>query len=104
MLNNKRMITLLFCLLPMMLGISGTSVAAESSVKSVNEFSCKTIMRADDFDQDAAIAFMHGYLVGKSGKASFDVEKLRMATDAFVDACLDNPKSTAINVLADKVK
>lgn len=104
MLNTKRITTLLFFLLPLMLGVSGTSAAAESSMKNVNEFSCKTIMRADDFDQDAAVAFMHGYLLGKSGKSTFDTDKLSKATDAFIDACLDNPKSKAIDVLADKVK
>ena len=62
------------------------------------------LMKADDFDQDAAIAFMHGYLVGKSGKTSFDVEKLRTATNAFIDSCLDTPKNKAIDVLANKVK
>jgi hypothetical protein len=104
MINNKRMITLLFCLLPVMLGISGTSTAAEDTVYNINEFTCKTIMRADDFDQDAAIAFMHGYLFGRSGQTNFDVERLRQATDAFIDSCLDTPKAAAINVLADKIK
>ena len=37
-------------------------------------------------------------------KATFDSEKLGIASDIFIDACLDNPKSNAIKVLADTVK
>ena len=104
MLTSKRITTLLFFLLPLMLGVSEASAADEGNVKNVQEFSCKTIMRANGFDQDVAIAFMHGYLLGKSGKTSFNTETLALATDAFIDSCLDNPKSKAIDVLADKVK
>ena len=61
-------------------------------------------MKNEGVDQDVAIAFMHGYLMGKSGKTDIDTKKLGEASDAFIDSCLDNPKSMAIDVLAEKVK
>ena len=101
---TKRTLPLACLLTSSMLGSSLPAVAAENNVKDINDFTCKTIVRANDFDQDAAIAFMHGYLLGKSGKSTFDSEKLGIASDIFIDACLDNPKSKAIKVLADTVK
>lgn len=100
----KPMTTLVCLLLPILLGASMTATAQEDNVKNINSFTCKVIIRANDFDQDAAIAFMHGYLLGKSGKETFDSEKLGLASDTFIDTCLDNPNSIAIEVLAKIVK
>lgn len=100
----KPITTLVCLLLPALLGISVTANAEENNIKNINNFTCKAIVRANDFDQDAAIAFMHGYLLGKSGKETFDSEKLGLASDVFIDTCLDNPNSIAIEVLAKIVK
>lgn len=63
--------------------------------RSIEQFACKDIMRDSGADRDVAIAFLHGYLLGKSGRSSFDTERLRAETDAFIDRCLDNPNEKA---------
>ena len=95
MLNTKRIFAMLFFVLPAMLGFSGT-VAADGHVKNLKKITCKTVMKNEGVDQDVAIAFMHGYLMGKSGKTDIDTVKLGKASDAFIDSCLDNPKSIAL--------
>jgi hypothetical protein len=63
--------------------------------RTIEQFICKDIMRDSGSDRDVAIAFLHGYLLGKSGRSSFDTEILRTETVAFIDRCLDNPNEKA---------
>ena len=56
-------------------------------------------MRESGGNRDVAIAFLHGYLLGKSGGSAFNVETLRKQTDAFIDRCLDNPAQRAVDAM-----
>jgi hypothetical protein len=49
--------------------------------------------------RNAAIAFLHGFILGKSGSSKFNLEKLTQQTDAFVDGCLDKPGNKALDVM-----
>jgi len=60
-------------------------------------------MREHGSDRDVAIAFLHGFLLGKSGGSKFDLEVLHKQTKEFIERCLDNPKDRAIDVMS-KVK
>ena len=49
--------------------------------------------------REIAIAFLHGYLLGKSGNSKFDVDVLENQTNTFIEQCLDNPQSKAVDVM-----
>jgi len=68
--------------------------------RSVDQFTCKQVMIEPSEVREATIAFMHGYLLGKSNTAKFNIETLLKRTDAFVDSCLDNPSAKAIDIMA----
>jgi hypothetical protein len=53
-------------------------------------------MRESGSGPDTAIAFIHGYLLGKSGGTTFGLEQLEKQTDAAVNECLDNPSEKAL--------
>lgn len=59
--------------------------SAEEPQRSVDQYTCKDIMREAGSNRDVAIAFLHGYLLGKSGGKTFDVLTLTKQTDAFVE-------------------
>jgi hypothetical protein len=82
-----------------------TSVARAQSADSrtVEQFTCKDIMHEGGQSRDTAIAFLHGFILGKSGSSDFSLEKLTKQTDAFLDLCLDNPKDVALDAMM-KVK
>ena len=44
-------------------------------------------MRERGPDRDVAIAFLHGFMLGKSGQTRFDLEKLHKESDAFIERC-----------------
>ena len=80
------------------LGTVGVAHAGEE-MKNINEFKCKDILRTSGEDRDIAVGFLHGYLLGKSGKETFNKEKLMKATDGFIEACLDNTGAVAVKTL-----
>ncbi|MGD9837920.1 MAG: HdeA/HdeB family chaperone [Afipia sp.] len=76
-----------------------TGFAQSASDRSVDQFTCKQIMREPPAVREASVAFMHGYLLGKSNSVKFNVEKLLKHTDSFIDSCLDNPGAKAIDIM-----
>jgi len=85
------------CALAVMLPVH----AAEE--RPVEDYVCKEIMRENGVNRNTAIAFLHGFLLGRSDSSKFSVEMLTKHTDAFIDECLDNPAAKAVEVMA-KVK
>ena len=79
------------------------SLAAQERVRTVEQFACKEVMRERGPDRDVAIAFLHGFLLGKSGGSKFDLEMLHKQSDAFIERCLENPAEPALEAMV-KVK
>ena len=68
--------------------------------RAIEQYTCKDVLREAGASRDVAIAFLHGFLLGKSGSSKFNVEALQKQTDAFVDGCLDSPQAKAEDVMA----
>jgi hypothetical protein len=82
----------------------GDFAAAQTAAdRSVELFSCKDIMREPNTSREVAIAFLHGFFLAKSGEGKFNIETLERQTNAFIEECLDNPRSRAVDVMA-KIK
>jgi hypothetical protein len=79
----------------------GSAVAQQSGTRSVEQYTCKDVMREHGSDRDVAIAFLHGFLLGKSGSSTFDRADLHKQTRDFIDRCLDNPGKKAVDVMAE---
>jgi len=82
---------------------AGAVQAQDTSDRAVEQYACKDVMRESGSNRDVAIAFLHGFMVGKSGNSKFNIDVLRKQTDAFIDRCLDNPNEKAVEAL-QKVK
>ena len=75
--------------------LTDVAVAQTGADRSIEQFSCKDLMREDGGSREIAIAFLHGYLLGKSGASKFNLSTLGKQTDNFVDYCLDHPTEKA---------
>jgi hypothetical protein len=84
-------------------GSTAGAVADEKSDRTVEQYSCKDVMKESGTGRDVSIAFLHGFLLGKGGSSSFNIETLTKQTDAFVDHCLNNPGDKAVEAML-KVK
>jgi len=74
--------------------------AQTATDRTVELFTCKDVMREPSTSREVAIAFLHGWLLGKSGGSKFNVEVVEKQTNAFIEECLDNPQSKAADVMA----
>jgi hypothetical protein len=79
------------------------AAAQDGKDRAVEQYACKDVMRESGGDRDVAIAFLHGYLLGKSGTSKFNLDALHRQTDAFIDRCLNNPGEKAVDAM-QKVK
>jgi hypothetical protein len=73
--------------------------AQNASDRVLDQFTCKQIMREGPAVRETSIAFLHGYLLGKSNSMKFNVDALLNRTDSFIDSCLDNPNAKAIDIM-----
>ena len=73
--------------------------ASAQDVRKVSSYTCKDIMRDDGEGRDIALAFMHGYLLGKEGATEIDLAELGNHSDAFIEYCLDNPTTPAMDAM-----
>jgi len=96
---EARMILATLIVAATFIGISAGAFAQDSSARNVDQYTCKDVMRGSDDSRTTAVAFLHGYLLGKSGSSAFDLETMAKQTDAFIEQCLDNPSEKAVNVM-----
>jgi hypothetical protein len=89
--------------LTMPIMMSQAIFAADDRARIIEQFVCKDVVRDGGADRDVAIAFLQGFLLGKSGSSKFDVQVLQKESHAFIERCLDNPSERAIDAMV-KVK
>jgi HdeA/HdeB family len=77
--------------------------AQAANTRTIDQYTCKDVMREHGDNRDVTIAFLHGFLLGKSGGSSFDIDALHKQTSDFIEYCLDNPSAKAVDAMS-KIK
>ena len=80
------------------------SFAQDTGPRDLNDYTCKDCMRFSGENRSIALAFLHGYLLGKKGTTEFDTAKMSEATDQFIEYCLDNPTVKALDAMGKFIK
>jgi hypothetical protein len=84
----------------MMFAASATAAGAQPHAdRTIEQYNCKDVMRDSGSNRDVAIAFLHGYLLGKSGSSGFNLDVLARQTDDFIERCLSNPEEKAADAM-----
>ena len=78
------------------LGVSAAFSGELSEPRDFKDNKCKDIMIVSGEDREIAIAFAHGYMLGKKNTTRYVPEVLAKATDSFMDYCLDHPADNAL--------
>ena len=82
---------------------SSAAPAQDAKDRSVEQYSCRDIVRESGADRDVAIAFLHGFLLGKSGSSKFNLDALHKQSVDFIERCLDNLSGRALDTMS-KIK
>ena len=91
-----------FIFLLVVFGLAPTS-AQDAKDRTVEQYLCKDVVRESGADRDVAIAFLHGFLLGKSGSSKFNLDVLHKQSGDFIERCLDNLAERALDSMS-KVK
>ena len=83
--------------------VLGEASAQDAKDRSVEQYLCKDVVRESGVDRDVAIAFLHGFLLGKSGSSKFNLDVLHKQSNDFIERCLDNLSERALDSMS-KVK
>lgn len=78
------------------LGFSAAADEHETAMDDLKSYSCKDLMRMSGESRIVAYAILHGYGLGKKDTTAFNPEAMSSVSDQFTEACLDNPKSNAL--------
>ena len=76
---------------------SSVVCAQDNLNRTVDQYKCRDVMREAGANRDIAIAFLHGFLVGKSGSKNFNLDDLHKQTTNFIEHCLSNPDGKAVD-------
>jgi HdeA/HdeB family len=81
-------------------GLIAPVSAQDSKDRTVEQYTCKDIMRESGANRDVAIAFLRGFFLGKSGSTKFNLDVLHKQSDDFIERCLTNPNEKAMDIMA----
>ena len=86
-----------FALIGALACLTGPAGAQDNLNRTIDQYKCRDVMRESGPNRDIAIAFLHGFLLGKSGSQNFNLDALNKQTEAFVEHCLSNPDGKAVD-------
>jgi hypothetical protein len=98
-MKTSRKITASAAILLAALGLDRAS-AQTANMRTIEQYTCKDVMREHGDNRDVSIAFLHGYLLGKSGGTTIDLDVLHKQTSDFIEHCLDNPTEKAVDAMS----
>jgi len=74
--------------------------AQDTKDRTIEQYVCKDIMRESGASRDVAIAFLRGFMLGKSGTTKFNLDALHRQSDQFIERCLSNPDEKAMDAMS----
>ncbi len=74
------------------------SVIENASVINIETLNCRDLLRLKDNDQEATLAYFHGFLRGKKNELTIDVVKSGEVSDKVMDHCIENSGDSILTV------
>ncbi len=70
----------------------------DASNINLENIACRNLVKLGDTDQEATMAYVHGFLSGKNNELTVDVVKLGDVSEKAFDYCIDNPDDSLLSV------
>ncbi len=78
-------------------GQNGTK-QEDSSMIDAASINCRELLKLEDSDQEATIAYFHGFISGKKNQLEVDVDKLGDVSDKVIDRCIGRPNDSVLSL------
>src|SRR5262249_33475357 len=76
------------------------ALAQDSQTRTIEQYTCKDIMREAGADRITPNAFLQGFLLGNGGTRIFNLGALNKQTTNFIEGSLNSPADKAVDVMA----
>lgn len=96
MSKSHRILSVAVAFSALCFGGSAAYAGELSEPRDLKDNQCRDVMILSGEDREIAIAFAHGYMLGKKNTTRYVPEELGEATDKFMDYCLDHPHENAL--------
>ena len=87
------------------LSISSVSVYGQNGPKQedtsmidAETLDCRFLLKLNDNEREATLAYYQGFMSGKKNELMVDVEKLGEVSDKVIDYCIDNPDDSLLTI------
>ncbi|ELS03775.1 hypothetical protein Xen7305DRAFT_00034990 [Xenococcus sp. PCC 7305] len=74
------------------------SVIENSPIISIETLNCRDLLKLKDNDQEATLAYFHGFLRGKKNELTIDVVKSGEVSDKVMAHCIENSGDSLLGV------
>ena len=88
-----------------LLSISSATVYGQNGSKqegtsmiNTETLTCRDLVKLGDSDQEATMAYYHGFISGKKNELMVDAVELGDISEKTFDYCIDNPKDSLLSV------
>ena len=78
-------------------GQNGTKQEDPSTIDA-GTLACRYLLKLNDSDREATMAYYQGFMSGKKNDLIVDVARLGNISDRVIDHCIDNPNDSLITV------
>ncbi len=78
-------------------GQNGTK-QEDSSMIDTASISCRELLKLEDSDKQATMAYLHGFISGQKNELKVDVDKLREISDQVIERCIDRPNDSVLSL------
>ena len=70
----------------------------DTSTIDAGNLACRYLLKLDDSDREATMAYYHGFMSGKNDQLIVDVTKLGDISEKVIEHCIDNPNDSLLTV------
>lgn len=84
--------------------LSIAALPARATSVDMATFTCQDWIDASDDEQDQMIAWLRGYLAGRSSATLYDADKTRFDRDTLMVACRRNPTMGVISAMSQAAR
>ena len=70
----------------------------DNSMIDAGTLACRYVLKLNDSDREATMAYYQGFMSGKKNELIVDVARLGNISDRVLDHCIDNPNDSLITV------
>jgi hypothetical protein len=94
---NKISLVLMFAAIALGTGQERAAAQDETPPVDLEELTCREVLLIDGNEREQLFLFMHGYMSGKNGETTVNIEQENDTSQQVKNTCIDNPDQSLLS-------